>query len=78
MCYLIRINPTRNQQRFYLIDIGPTFLGEHCLIRIHGRIGHWQKVLPPIPYPDEASTLRAADKLLHKRLRRGYRIVWSP
>lgn len=76
MCYLTRIDHQRNQKRFYLIDIGPSFLGNYCLIRIHGRLGRWQKELPPIPYPTEAAAIHAADKLLRKRLRRGYKITW--
>lgn len=80
MCYLTRINHQRNQQRFYVIDVGPSFLGDYCLIRIHGRgpsgRGCWQRALPPVPYPTEAAAIHAADKLLRKRLRRGYRIQW--
>lgn len=72
MYYLTRIDQHRNQRRFYFIQIGPTLLGDHCLIRIHGRMGHWQKTLPPVPYPDETAAIQAADKLLRKRLRRGY------
>lgn len=77
MCYLTRIDPQHNQKRFYLIEVGPTLIGEHCLIRIHGRLGAWSKPLPPIPYSTEAEAIQAADKLLQKRLRRGYRIVWN-
>lgn len=78
MCYLTKINPQENQRRFYLIDVRPTLIGDHCLIRVHGRIGGWSKPLLPIPYPTEAEAIVAADKLLQKRLRRGYRIVWDP
>jgi hypothetical protein len=44
---------------------------------VHGRLGAWSKPLPPIPYPIEAEAIQAADKLLQKRLRRGYRILWN-
>lgn len=36
---LYRINPARNMQRYYRLDIQPDLFGNHCLLREWGRIG---------------------------------------
>lgn len=36
---LYHIDPIRNMQRFYRLDIQPDLFGNHCLIREWGRIG---------------------------------------
>ena len=35
---LYRIDPARNMQCFYLLDIQPDLFGNHCLIREWGHI----------------------------------------
>jgi hypothetical protein len=40
-CLLVKIDPQQNMQRYYLIWVQPTLLGEHCVIRIHGRGSLW-------------------------------------
>ena len=72
MYYLTRINPARNEQRYYFLYVAPTLLGEHCIIRIHGRLGHHQHTLPPLIYPDATTAQRAVVILLQRRLKRGY------
>ena len=72
MYYLTRINPARNEQRYYVLCVAPTLLGEHCIIRIHGRLGRYQRTLPPLIYPDAATAQRFVTRLLQRRLKRGY------
>ncbi|MEZ4867691.1 MAG: WGR domain-containing protein [Caldilineaceae bacterium] len=72
---LTRIDSATNARRFYLIAVAPTLLGDHCLIRIHGRIGVWQHTLAPIPFPTSEATHQAAHQLVQKRLKRGYQLV---
>lgn len=37
---LYRIDPIRNMQRWYHLDIQPDLFGNHCLVREWGRMGH--------------------------------------
>jgi predicted DNA-binding WGR domain protein len=41
---LYRIDPARNMQRYYHLDIQPNLFGSHCLIREWGRIGRSSQV----------------------------------
>ena len=53
--HLERVNPVRNEARLYLLSWTPTLFG-WGLLRRYGCIGHWQRVMPPLPFdsPDEA------------------------
>lgn len=52
---LYRIDPSRNMQRYYHLDIQPDLFGRHCLIREWGRIGHsGQRRITSYPTEDEA------------------------
>ncbi len=48
---LYRIDPARNMQRFYRLDIQPDLFGNQCLIREWGRIGRPARfgVSPTLP-----------------------------
>jgi predicted DNA-binding WGR domain protein len=39
MAFLTRTDPTRNINRFYIVDITPTLFGEWVLVREWGRRG---------------------------------------
>lgn len=70
--YLTKIDPTRNTRRYYLVSVGPTILGEHCLIRTIGRIGSSTRHLPPVVCVSEAAAQRAMERLVARKKRRGY------
>jgi len=70
--YLTKIDPSRNAKRFYLVNVGPTLLGQWCLIRTMGRIGSSVRTLPPVVCTDEAAAQRAAERLVARKKRRGY------
>ncbi|MEM7028002.1 MAG: WGR domain-containing protein [Chloroflexota bacterium] len=70
---LHRINPDKNEKRFYWIQIGPSLVDDWAVIRIWGRIGQNQTVLVT-PCPDEATALKLGQRLLRKRLKRSYHI----
>lgn len=70
--YLTKIDPTRNVRRYYLVSVGTTVLGEHCLIRTIGRIGSSTRHLPPVVCTDEAAAQRAMERLVARKKRRGY------
>lgn len=70
--YLERIDTAANVRRFYYAFVGPTFCGPICVIRIHGRLGVWQRTLPPLVFPDEAAAVRWLQRLYRRKLLRGY------
>lgn len=70
--YLTKIDPSINARRFYLVSVGPTLLGEHCLIRTMGRIGTSVRTLPPVVLASEEEARRVAERLVAKKKRRGY------
>lgn len=71
---LHRINPERNEKRFYAVMVGPSLLDPYAVIRFWGRIGGWQRVLiRAVPSPEEAEKLAA--RLIDRRLKSGYQIV---
>jgi predicted DNA-binding WGR domain protein len=39
MAFLTRIDPARNIDRFYIVDVTPTLFGEWALVREWGRRG---------------------------------------
>ena len=70
--HLERVNPQKNEARLYLLSWEPTLLG-WSLVRTYGRIGYWQRSLPPLAFdsPDEAWPVITAIM----RLRYGYRLA---
>lgn len=68
---LIKIDPEQNMKRYYLICIQPTLLGEHCVVRIHGRIGYSERILPPVPYESAEAAQLAVEQLVERRKKQG-------
>lgn len=72
MAYLVRINPARNERRYYLIAVQSTILGQWCVVCVHGRIDRSARPLPPIPCADEPAALALAERIEQRKRRRGY------
>ena len=73
---LHRIDPARNEARFYYLLVGPALLDRYAVIRIWGRIGGQQRMMVTRCETDgEAWTL--AMKLIQLRLKHGYSLVWD-
>jgi predicted DNA-binding WGR domain protein len=71
---LHRINPEKNEARFYLVEVGPSLLDPWAVIRLWGRIGGQQKgLVTPCQSDTEAEAL--ARRLVRRKLKRGYIIV---
>ena len=70
--YLERIDRASNARRFYFAFIAPTVLAPICVVRIHGRIGGWRRVLPPLVFAEEAGASRWLERQQQRKLRRGY------
>jgi predicted DNA-binding WGR domain protein len=73
---LHRIDPARNEARFYYVLVGPALLDRHAVIRIWGRIcGQERMMVTPCETDGEALIL--ARKLVQLRLKHGYSLVWD-
>lgn len=70
--YLISIDITANRQRFYRIAVEPTLLGDVTVTRIYGRQGGFERRLAPIVCADTDQALRQAQRLIKRRIKRGY------
>lgn len=71
---LRRVNPEKNEARFYLVQTGPGLLDEHVVTRFWGRIGGSQRhLITPCETADEAEAL--AEKLVRAKVKRGYEIT---
>ncbi len=68
---LYRIDPTRNMQRYYHLDIQSDLFGSHCLIREWGRMGYSGQTRST-PYQTEDEALIAFHKQRATKERRGY------
>ena len=54
---LKRVNPARNERRFYALSVERDLLGATVLVKAWGRIGRAGRVSLE-PYPDEAAAMR--------------------
>jgi predicted DNA-binding WGR domain protein len=68
---LYRIDPAKNMKRFYRLDIQRDLFGNHCLLRVWGRIGRPGQVRS-IPYPTGDEAQVAFQKQRTTKERKGY------
>lgn len=72
--FLHRINPAKNEARFYLVEATPTLLDPYAVIRVWGRIGGAQRhKINPCRSAAEAEEL--AERLVRRKIKRGYKVV---
>ena len=71
---LHRIDPARNEARFYFVSIGPALFDPHAVIRIWGRIGGYQRLLVT-PCQTSTEARKLAKRLVQRRLKRGYKLI---
>lgn len=69
---LISVNLAQNRQRFYRIAIEPTLLGPVCVTRSYGRLHGFERTLAPIESDNFDQALRLAQRLICRRIKRGY------
>ncbi|MBE7473184.1 MAG: hypothetical protein DPW09_24830 [Anaerolineae bacterium] len=71
---LHRVNPARNEARFYLVEAGPSLLDPFAVVRVWGRIGGAQQhKINPCASAAEAEQL--AERLIRRKIKRGYQPV---
>jgi predicted DNA-binding WGR domain protein len=71
MAYLTRIDPTRNIDRFYLVDITPTLFGEWTVLREWGGRGS-PGTLRLDSYRRHDDAQSAGQRTIKRRLQPGY------
>jgi predicted DNA-binding WGR domain protein len=71
---LHRINPERNERRFYLVATGPTLLDTHAVQRTWGRIGGGQRCMIT-PCADEVEAGQVAARIVKAKVKGGYKIM---
>ncbi len=72
-CYVrfVSIDPERDRARFYALTWQPTLWGGGALVRHWGRLPGPGRSLVQL-YPDRASAQAEIERLIARRLRRGY------
>jgi predicted DNA-binding WGR domain protein len=72
-----RIDRPTNRERFYLLAVQPTLMGDVALTRTWGRIGTHGHSLSST-FPDRASAQQTVERLIHRRIQRRYELVaWT-
>lgn len=71
---LDRVDPAKNENRFYRIGWQPTLLDAGAVVRIYGRKGGAQRVLAT-PFDSLAEAWPAIRGHIRRRLKRGYQVV---
>ena len=71
---LVSVDPERNRARFYTLTWQPALWGGGAIVRTWGRLGGPGRAMTAF-YPDRASAQASVERLIRRRLRRGYRVV---
>jgi predicted DNA-binding WGR domain protein len=72
MTFLTRTDPTRNVNRFYIVDVTPTLFGEWAVLREWGRRGS-PGTLRLASWRRRQDAQIAEQRTIRRRLQRGYR-----
>ncbi len=70
----ISINQHQNRHRFYVLSWQPGLFGGGALLRSWGRIGTKGRSLLAF-YEDRSAAQAAAERIIRRRLRHGYRVI---
>ena len=70
----VSLDPAKNRARFYTITWQPALWGGGAIVRRWGRLGEPGRALTTF-YEDRASAQEVVERLIRRRLQRGYRVV---
>ncbi len=70
-----RVNPAKNEARFYYLGWQPTLIDTGAVVRIYGRRGGWQRVLSPLPFSTLTEAWPTLRRYILTRLRHNYQII---
>jgi predicted DNA-binding WGR domain protein len=73
-----RVNPEKNESRFYYLGWQPTLLDEGAVVRLFGRKNGAQRMLTPQPYASLEEAWPLLRAIIKTRLRHGYKIIQPP
>jgi len=71
---LERVHPGKDEARFYLASSQPTLSG-WAVERSYGRMGRWQRLIPPLPFGSLEEAWPLVRAIIKRRLRHGYRVM---
>ena len=74
MAYLTRTDPSRNIDRFYIVDVTPTLFGEWAVLREWGRRGS-PGTMRLSSYQRRNEAEIAEGCTIKRRLRHGYKTI---
>ena len=69
---LIKVDPSRNQRRYYALSVNPTLFGTWSVSREWGRLGHRGGRIRTDEHADEPTAQAALEQLKRQKERRGY------
>src|SRR4029450_195515 len=72
---LERVNPEKNENRFYYLAWQPSLFAEGAVVRSYGRKDGPRPTLTPLPSPSLPEAWPLIRALIRRRLRHGYQIV---
>ncbi len=70
-----RINPARNEARFYYIAWEPTLFEAGAVVRIYGRKGGHRRVMAPAPFSSLTAAWPFIRAIIRRRIAHGYKLV---
>jgi predicted DNA-binding WGR domain protein len=70
-----RINPAKNELRFYYIAWTRTLFDDGAVVRMYGRIGSSQHLISPQPFTSLEEAWPLIRTIIQTRLRHNYRVV---
>lgn len=69
---LHRINPEKNEARYYRVEVEPCINSLYAVHRIWGRIGHRRSGFLIMPCASAEEAERLAGRLAQRKVKRGY------
>lgn len=70
-----RVNPERNENRFYWLAWQPTLIDDGAVVRVRGRKGGGQQVFSATPFESLVEAWPMIKATIRTRLSHGYRVV---
>ncbi len=70
-----RVDPAKNEARFYYLGRQPTLLDTGAVVRLYGRKNGFQKIITPQPFASLKAAWPLIRSIIKTRLRHDYRVV---
>ena len=70
-----RVNPAKNEHRYYYLGWQPTLVEKGAVVRLFGRKGGPQRMIAPQPFGSLEEAWPLIRSVIKTRLTHGYRII---